>query len=126
MSFVEGVPLSKLLKDPLVEGRPVLNPRISERALWRAFREMAKLPFELSKQEFPRIGALRDDGEDFIVAKRPFTFNMSELATSANLSPQDFPTRNFESAADYFEALAVHTASLPLSEPAQRRSHGRN
>ena len=52
MSFVEGDPLALILKDPRAEGRPVLNPQISDRALKRVYREMAGLVLELSKPEF--------------------------------------------------------------------------
>ena len=111
MSFVEGVQLSKILQDPHAQGRPVLNPKISDRALSLAFREMANIVLELSKPEFPRVGSLRQDGKHFTVTARPFTFNMNELATSANLPPEEFFTGPFESAADYFDALAVQHLS---------------
>ena len=87
MSFVEGESLATLLKDPLQNGRPVLNPRISDRALRRAYREMAELYLQLSKPEFQRIGALEYNGEGFTITKRPLTYNINELATSANLPP---------------------------------------
>jgi aminoglycoside phosphotransferase (APT) family kinase protein len=107
MAFVEGDLLSNVLKDPLKkEGRPVLNPRISDRALKIAYREMAYLVLELSKPQFSCIGALVQEGKDFVVGRRPLTLNMNELITSANLAPTDVPTSTFESAADYFEALA--------------------
>lgn len=38
MPFLEGMPLSQLLKDSSTEGRPVLNPQISDRSLKRAYR----------------------------------------------------------------------------------------
>ncbi len=106
MSFVEGESLATLLRDPLQNGRPVLNPQISDRAGKRAYREMAELHLQLSKQEFPRIGALEYNGEGFTVTKRPLTYNMNQLATSANLPPQAFPTHPFDSANDYFTSLA--------------------
>lgn len=112
MEFVEGDIPSNILKDPLKkEGRPVLNPRISDRALKIAYREMAYLVLELSKPQFAQIGALVQEGKEFVVGKRPFTFNMNELVTSANLGPADLPTSTFESAADYFAALAEQQLS---------------
>lgn len=57
MAYVEGTPLADILKVPKAEGRPVLNPDISERGLRRAYREMAKLLLELPKPEFSKIGA---------------------------------------------------------------------
>lgn len=112
MAFVEGDLLSNVLKDPLKKDRrPVLNPRISDRALRIAYREMAFLVLELSKPQFPRIGALVQQGEEFVVDRRPLTFNINELVTSANLTPTDLaPTDalspTFGSTVDYFAALA--------------------
>ncbi|KAE8348270.1 kinase-like protein [Aspergillus coremiiformis] len=85
MSFLEGMPLSQLLKDPSREGRPVLNPQISNRSLKRAYREMAMLILELSKHEFNSIGALEENKRGIFIARRPLTFNMNELMVSANL-----------------------------------------
>ncbi|KIW77070.1 hypothetical protein Z517_09516 [Fonsecaea pedrosoi CBS 271.37] len=106
MSFVEGEPLAEFLKDWHQEGRPVLNPRLSDRVLKRAYREMAKLILELSKPEVQYIGALWQSEANFSVTSRPLTCNMNELATSANLPPQAFPTQVFESAPDFFTSLA--------------------
>lgn len=115
MNFVPGEPLAGLLKDPHRSGRPVLNLRLSDQVLKRAYREMAKLILELSKPEFQRIGALRSSGEDFSVARRPLTYNMNELVTSANLPPQALPANTFESATDYFISLATqHLSQLQL------------
>jgi hypothetical protein len=118
MAVVEGDLLSNVLKDPLKrEGRrPVLNPRISDRALRIAYREMAYLVLELSKSQFPRIGALVQQGDEFVVGRRPLTFNINELITSANVTPADYATTEalpstFESAGDYFTALAEHHLS---------------
>ncbi|PKX96036.1 uncharacterized protein P174DRAFT_440620 [Aspergillus novofumigatus IBT 16806] len=65
MSFLEGVPLSQLLKDPSIEGRPVLNPQISDRSLKWAYRKMAALVLELSRHEFDAIGAPAEDEGGF-------------------------------------------------------------
>lgn len=67
MPFIEGESLATLFRDPLQDGRPVLNPRIRERALKRAYREMPELHLQLSEPEFQRIGALEYHGEDFTV-----------------------------------------------------------
>jgi hypothetical protein len=53
-----SVPLSQLLKNPSIEGRPVLNPQISDRSFKWAYREMAALALELSKHGIDAIGAL--------------------------------------------------------------------
>lgn len=110
MTYIEGTLLSNILKVPKMKGRPVLNPQISERGLRRAYQEMAKLLLELSKPKFPKIGSLTEgpDGE-FTVFRRPFTFNMNELSTSANVPPHVLPNSHaiFETAADYFKSLAT-------------------
>ncbi|RFU23795.1 hypothetical protein B7463_g12543, partial [Scytalidium lignicola] len=57
--------------------------------------------------KFPAIScAYLQNDKDFVVGRRPLTFNINELVTSANLAPTDVPTSTFQSAADYFEALA--------------------
>ncbi|PKY03326.1 hypothetical protein P168DRAFT_298113 [Aspergillus campestris IBT 28561] len=104
MSFLEGVPLSLLLKDPSAGGRPVLNPQISDQSLKRAYREMAAVIVELSRYEF-----------DSIV--RPLTLNMNELMVSANLPEEAFPSHTFKSSTEYFEALAMqHLSHLRLQQ----------
>ncbi|OJJ73540.1 hypothetical protein ASPBRDRAFT_73900 [Aspergillus brasiliensis CBS 101740] len=85
MSFLKGVPLSQILKDPSSEGRPVLNPQISDRSLKRAYREMARVVIELSKLELDSIGALEEKEGSFSIARRCLTFNMNELMVSANM-----------------------------------------
>lgn len=105
--LLKGVPLSEILQDPSSQGLPVLNLKISDRALRLAFREMASLVLELSKPEFPRIGSLRQDREYFTVTERPFTFNMNQLAASAKLPPEVLSSGFFESAVHYFDNLAV-------------------
>lgn len=117
MSFLEGVPLSQLLKDPSIKGRPVLSPRMSDRSLKRAYREMAALILELSKHEFDSIGALEENERGFFIARRPLTFNMNELMVSANLPEEAFPSHTFKSATDYFKALArQHLLHLRLQQ----------
>ena len=69
--------LSNVLKGPLKkDGRPVLDPLISDRALRIAYRETACLVLELSKPQFSRIGALIQQGKEFVVGRRPLTFNI--------------------------------------------------
>ncbi|KAJ5799754.1 uncharacterized protein N7518_001822 [Penicillium psychrosexuale] len=117
MSFLEGVPLSQLLKDPHSKGRPVLNPQISDRGLKRAYREMAALVLELSKHEFDSIGALEENERGFSITRRPLTFNMNELMVSANLPEEVFPSHTFRSATDYFQSLAMqHLSHLRLQQ----------
>lgn len=117
MSFLEGVPLSQILKDPSIEGRPVLNPQISDRSLKWAYYEMATVILELSKHEFDSIGALAENESGFFIARRPLTFNMNELMASANLPEEVFPSHPFRSATDYFRTLAMqHLLHLRLQQ----------
>jgi hypothetical protein len=116
MSFLKGVPLSQLLKDPSI-GKPVLNPQIRDRSLKRAYHEMATLILELSKHEFDSIGALEENERGFFIARRPLTFNMNELMVSANIPEEVFPSHTFRSATDYFKALAMqHLYHLRLQK----------
>lgn len=107
ISFLEGELLSQLLKDRSVEGRPVLNPRLSDRSLRRAYREMAAIILQLSKLEFDAIGALIENDGRFTVGRRPLTLNMNELMASGNLPEEAFPSRTFQSSTEYLESLAL-------------------
>lgn len=69
MSFLGGVPLSMLLKDPSSKGRPVLNPQTGDRSLTRAYREMAVIIVELSGHEFDSIGALEGNEKGFFITR---------------------------------------------------------
>jgi len=106
MSFIEGPLLETLLQDPRKE-KPTLNPLLSRMTLKKAYREMAQLVLELSKPEFPRIGALGRRLGVWEVTERPYTMNMNKLAGSANCPREDFPNQPFGSANGYFDALAV-------------------
>lgn len=74
---------------------------------------MACLVLELSKPQFPRIGALVQQGEEFAVGRRSLTVNIDELITSANVTPTGYTSTDpassaFESPMDYFFDLAKH------------------
>ncbi|PWY81145.1 hypothetical protein BO83DRAFT_396012 [Aspergillus eucalypticola CBS 122712] len=120
MSLIEGVPLSKLLKDHSSAGRPLLNPRISNHSLKHAYREMVILVLELSRVEFDSIGALEETEHDcFSITKRPLIFNMNDLMTSANLPLEAFPppSHTFTSSTDYLHSLATqHLLHLRLQQ----------
>ncbi|KAL1845435.1 hypothetical protein Plec18170_009773 [Paecilomyces lecythidis] len=107
MSFIEGELLSQLLKDQSTEGRPVLNPQLSDRSLRRAYCEMAAIILQLSRFEFDAIGALTENEGRFNVGRRPLTLNMNELMASANLSEEIFPLCTFQSSTEYLESLAL-------------------
>lgn len=115
MTFVEGKLLSEYLTAPSAKTeRNVLDPNVSGSTLRRAYREMAKILIELSKCQFPRIGAITQDGSGiWSVDRRVLTFNMNELVSLGNYPPKEFPTHPFSTANDYFEALAeVHMRHL--------------
>lgn len=106
MDFVEGKPLSLYLREPSRE-IATLRPDI-HMAVWKtAYSGMADILLELSKTEFPFIGAVRpNESDEWTVQKRPFTFNMNRLAQFSNIPLGVFGQQRFASAADYFEELA--------------------
>lgn len=70
---------------------------------------MAEILLELSKPEFPFIGAVRlDETGEWTVQQRPFTFNMNRLSQFSNIPHSIFGQQHFDNAADYFEELARH------------------
>jgi aminoglycoside phosphotransferase (APT) family kinase protein len=108
MDFVEGKPLSGYLTDAS-QPTVTLRPGISMSVLRRAYSDMAKILLELSKPEFPYIGAVRqDESGEWTVQKRPLTFNMNRLAQFSNIPLKVFERGRFSNAADYFEELARH------------------
>lgn len=108
MDFVEGRQLSGYLRDPTQE-IVTLRSNIHMSVLRRAYFGMAEILLELSKPEFPFIGAVRlDDSGEWTVQKRPLTFNMNRLAQFSNIPHNIFSQQHFTNAADYFEGLACH------------------
>lgn len=75
--------------------------------LRKAYTSMAKVLLELSKPDFPYIGAIRqDESGGWTVSKSPLTFNMNRLAQFPNISLNVFERQRFSNAADYLEELA--------------------
>ncbi|OOF97130.1 hypothetical protein ASPCADRAFT_165669 [Aspergillus carbonarius ITEM 5010] len=108
MTFIEGKPLSGYLTDPSKETSS-LRPAISLSTLKRAYFGMANIILELSKPEFPFIGALqKDDDDKWTMYKAPLTFNMNRLTQFSNIPVNVFTKHRFSTAADYFEDLAQH------------------
>ncbi|KAJ5576732.1 kinase-like protein [Penicillium sp. DV-2018c] len=106
MSFVEGNVLSGYLRDSSQETM-TLSPSIPTCVLRKAYFSMAEVLLELSKPEFPYIGAIRQDQlGGWIVPKRPLTFNMNRLAQFFNIPHSVFRQQHFSNAGDYFEELA--------------------
>ena len=107
MELLDGNLLTRYLKDPL-RRMATLNLQISECALKKAYHGMADILLELVKPDLPFIGALRQDrAGDWIVSKRPLTFNMNRIAQFSNIPSKVFARQRFTDAADYFEELAM-------------------
>lgn len=107
MELLDGNLLTRYLKDPL-RATATLNLQISECSLKKAYHGMADILLELAKPEFPFIGALKQEGNgDWIVPKRPLTFNMNRITQFSNIPPAAFARERFADAADYFEELAM-------------------
>lgn len=106
MSFIEGNTLSGYLRDSSREIK-TLSSSIPLSILRRAYFSMAEVLLELSKPEFPYIGAIRQDESGvWTIPKRPLTFNMNRLAQFSNIPYSIFRQQYFSNAADYFEELA--------------------
>lgn len=106
MSFIEGIQLSRLLRDSSQE-TVTLSASIPISVVRKAYFGMAEVLLELSKPEFPFIGAIRQGELDaWTVSKRPLTFNMNRLAQFSNIPHDVFKQQPFRNAADYFEELA--------------------
>lgn len=104
-AFVEGVLLSKCLRDPAILS-PSLNPDVSDSDLARAYRAMAGIILEMYKLPFPRIGAICHVPGSWKVSKRPLSLNMNELVRVGNFPPDRFSKDSFETASEYFQELA--------------------
>jgi Phosphotransferase enzyme family. len=106
MTLIEGNPLSEYLRDPKQE-MISLNPQIPVSLLKRAYSGIAEIMLELSKPNFPYIGALEQDNlGTWVIQKRPLTFNMNRLIQFSNIPPSVFAKQCFTNAANYFEELA--------------------
>ncbi len=108
MEYVKGNMMSGYMRDPSkrqLSLRPGLHPRV----LRKAYEAMANILLDMSKLEFPRIGALVQSADgDFAVQKRPFTFNMNRISQFCNISLSILENSTFDNAGDYFEELARH------------------
>ncbi len=86
MEFVNGADLDDLLKQPTENNQQdvVLDLNIDEAKLDIVYRQVADYTLQLSRLEFPYIGAISKDAVsgEWVVAGRPLTYNMNELATS--------------------------------------------
>lgn len=88
--------------------RPILNPHIDKTILETIFRQAAKLLLQLSKLEFPRIGALEEtEPWSWEVTQRPLSLPMNELVRVGTLPQDKLPNKTFDSSSSYLESLAT-------------------
>ncbi|KAK8178774.1 kinase-like domain-containing protein [Phyllosticta citribraziliensis] len=100
---------------------PQLDPNIDQGILETIYSQMAKILLQMWIPSSDRIGSIYEVDEDtFEVTRRPYTFNMGELAVLGTFSRAKLPPKDqiFDSSASYFQALA----DLHL----QHLSHQRN
>lgn len=105
--FVKRVHLSNILKDPANRQRLYLNPNIDRRTLDIIFDQIADIMLQLFQFNFDHIGAILKDpaSNAWSVTRRPLTYSMNELATTAFYPIDKFPTAPFKSLVDYFRSL---------------------
>ncbi|KAM3541950.1 hypothetical protein ARSEF1564_005119 [Beauveria bassiana] len=88
--------------------RPILNPNIDETRLERLYGQAAKILLELSKMEFPLIGALEETKEgSWEVTRRPLSLDMNELVRAGTLPQNKLPAATFNSSSEYLQSLAT-------------------
>ncbi|KIE01414.1 phosphotransferase enzyme family protein, partial [Metarhizium majus ARSEF 297] len=106
--FIEGVHLSGILKDPAVPAKIYLNPNIDSRILDVVLEQISDILLQLFQFDFSRIGAVSKDPtlDTWSVTRRPLTYSMNELATTAFYPLDKFATDPFESASGYFRHLS--------------------
>ncbi|KAF2501012.1 phosphotransferase enzyme family protein-like protein [Lophium mytilinum] len=83
--FVEGVHLSDVLKDSADKKQLYLNPQIDGKILDNVFSQIAHITLQLYKFNFDHIGAISKSPStgSWSVTRRPLTYSMNELATTA-------------------------------------------
>ncbi|OAR04361.1 hypothetical protein LLEC1_07882 [Akanthomyces lecanii] len=88
--------------------RPILNPDVDEVLLKSLYGQVAKILLQLSKLEFPLIGALEETDEwSWEVTRRPLSITMNELVRVGTLPQHKLPTTTFGSSSEYFQSLAT-------------------
>ncbi|KAI1134810.1 hypothetical protein F5Y05DRAFT_397476 [Hypoxylon sp. FL0543] len=111
--FMEGENLGDLLKKPTEdETEPaILDPNIDDAKLNVVYEQIAGFMLELSRLEFPRIGAISQDpvSGEWTVDGPPLTYDMNEVVGFAGF-PADYFTdmESFGRGSDYFAARAKH------------------
>ncbi|KAK2035571.1 hypothetical protein LX32DRAFT_633327 [Colletotrichum zoysiae] len=115
MDFVQGTLASRVLQKPTDDDQQelILNPDLDASLLDKFYRQVAGYMLQLSRLRFKRIGAISKELGEFAEeidawssSKRPLTYNMNELATTAGYPIDSFPTTSFACASDFFKNVA--------------------
>lgn len=86
---------------------PVLDPNIDEMKLEGLYRQVSGVLLQLSKLEFPLIGALEEIDEwQWEVRNRPLSMPLNELVRRGTFPRAKLPAGSFQSSSEYFESLA--------------------
>lgn len=98
---------------------PVLDPNVEETKLENLYRQVANVLLQLSKLEFPLIGALEETDEwEWGVRRRPLSMPMNELIRIGTFQRTDLPCAPFKNSSEYFDSLA----KLHVEHLAQQRN----
>lgn len=86
---------------------PYLDPNIDSIKLEKLYRQMADILIQLTRLEFPAIGAVEETAEStWEVTRRPLSMFMTELVRVGSFPRAKLPISTFKTASDYFESLA--------------------
>ncbi|ATY63204.1 phosphotransferase family [Cordyceps militaris] len=104
MDMIDALNTPGLTRDD----RPILNPDVDKALLESLYGQMAKILLQLSKLEFPLIGALEETEEwKWDVTRRPLSLPMNELVRIGTFPQSKLPTTVFRSSSEYLESLAT-------------------
>ncbi|ODM20999.1 hypothetical protein SI65_04052 [Aspergillus cristatus] len=108
MSWVEGVPMSEILRVEKAQAdykEHILNPDIDEKTLEILYGQMAGILLELWKLGFDRIGSLRlDEAGKPSIEGPPLTRHLDELIRTSNVN-NCTPTGVYHTSFDYIFSL---------------------
>jgi hypothetical protein len=84
-----------------------LYPTINEETLDTIYDQVANSMLQISRLEFPYIGAIsKDASKTWTVTGRPLIYNMNELASSTGYPEDQFPAAPFDNASAIFQSVA--------------------
>ncbi|KAJ3480458.1 hypothetical protein NLG97_g8068 [Lecanicillium saksenae] len=87
---------------------PVLDANIDEKQLYNLYRQVSNILLQLSKLEFPAIGALQETDEwQWEVRSRPLSMPMNELVRTGSFPRAKLPTCTFQTSEAYYDGLAL-------------------